>query len=278
MKTQMNFAKILTTLVLVSFSLSAQARIFSLDHYEQAKKAASLENKLLMLRFTAKWCLPCQFMEKNVFDDYSFSNFLQERSIQVIVDVEKYRGMNLKENFQVGSLPTIIFLSPKAIEVSRKNTTLGITDMRSWVESLVKQYNITVSSPNTIILNTVKKEEVEINKVITTNLNSEQSMVQESTSLNAEIESKHLKEHRIYFGAYYVQMGAFLNFENAMNRAEELDEMFSQNASISEDDSKIGDKLYKINLGPFDTEEEAILFTEVLKDRKIEALVKKAEQ
>lgn len=284
MKTQVSFVKIVTIGILCFQCLTLNATSFSLDHYDQAKRAASMENKLLMLRFTASWCLPCKFMQKNVFEDYSFNNYMHERVIEVVVDIEKFAGMDLKEEFKVKSLPTIIFLNPDAIEVSRKSSSLGISDLKSWMETLVKQYNITVSSPRTKILHSTKLENKQENLESTTHTDKIQKTEIEQDIVPSDVSTtetntveENMDQFTSLFGAYYVQMGAYSEFENAIHKASELDEMFSQNASILEADDKNGNKLYKINLGPFDSEEEAEIFVQVLKDRNMDALVKKAE-
>ncbi|MFN8331757.1 MAG: SPOR domain-containing protein [Saprospiraceae bacterium] len=84
-------------------------------------------------------------------------------------------------------------------------------------------------------------------------------------------------KNTILFGQFYVQLGAFHEMENALKKAQELDDQFSQNASVLEDNEPTGQPMFKLNLGPFDSEEEADLFVQVLRDRNIEALVKKSQ-
>ncbi|NOT36922.1 MAG: DUF255 domain-containing protein [Saprospiraceae bacterium] len=286
MKTQISVIKMVLFGFLLLQGIMAQANSFSLDHYEEAKKAASVENKLLMLKFTASWCLPCKFMQKNVFEDYSFTNYLNERVIEVEVDVDKFAGMDLKEIFNVKSLPTIIILNPDAIEVSRKNSSLGISDMKSWLESLVSKYNITVASSKTKILpsnsatmNEVPTSAPSSNGTEVSTINTPENNIDSEATENLQIQSSSVNEDQFnsLFGSYYVQTGVYSEFENAMQKASELDELFSQNSSIFEEEKNDGNKIYKINLGPFDSEEEAAIFVEVLKDRNLDAFIKKAE-
>ena len=78
-------------------------------------------------------------------------------------------------------------------------------------------------------------------------------------------------------GEYYVQVGAYSQFENAKAEAEKLDETFNQGASISDEILSQGKTIYKISLGSFQTLEEAQLFQELLKQHKINGLIKKMD-
>lgn len=263
---------LLISLIFCSTILNSQAQAdrYSMDNLDQAKRAAAVKNKLLLLRFTAKWCLPCKYMEKNVFQDYQFNEFLQERVVEVVVDVDNFKGMNIKEDYRVRSLPTILILNPNAKEVGRKESSMGLVEMKNWIEGLLVQNNTSITSLNKVVVGS------------STNTVENSKLSNTAQSINSPSEESHSKttseqNFNTLFGSFYVQLGAYEDFENAMFKANELDEMFSQNASIHESDVTAGNKIYKINLGPFDSEEEADLFVLVLKDRHIDAFTKKAE-
>lgn len=300
MKTQFASLKMLLFALIGFQSMIAQATNYPSSNFESAKESASKENKLLMLKFTASWCLPCKFMDKTVFSDADLNNYMNDRVIAVQVDIDQFTGMDLKELYQVKSVPTIIFIHPNGKEISRKINSMGIGDFRTWLESLVLENKITATTSTLIpdVTNRIIVEQKEddffedFDKRRLTNLKPEPDVLEPSANNlennNARIEATNVsvetssdnsyqESNRFLFGQFYVQMGAFKELENAVNKANKLDEEFSQNASVLEADDHNGNKLYKINLGPFDSEEEAELFVEVLKDRNLEALVKKAE-
>ncbi|MEO6190026.1 MAG: thioredoxin family protein [Saprospiraceae bacterium] len=288
--------------IIFSFALVlAQASVFLNMDFEMAKNIAQKENKLLMLKFTAQWCLPCKFMDKTVFEDKNLSTYMSERVIAIQVDIDQFTGMDLKEIYKVKIIPTIIFIHPNGTEISRKENSMGITDFKNWLETLVTENKITVSPSNPMSKQTNNSLEtisdispfIEVGKSNLSNSNSDTGKTKiENTStqpnvqinqiaFNPAVENPNIvaneDQQKMLFGTYFVQLGAYVEMDNALKNAEELDKKFSQNASIVEDVNKNGTIIYKLNLGPFDSEEEADVFVQVLKDRHIDALIKKSE-
>ncbi|MEP7196266.1 MAG: thioredoxin family protein [Saprospiraceae bacterium] len=295
MKTQKAIIRNLILLIVCFQSLVAQANNSPALNLESARQSATKENKLLMLKFGASWCLPCKFMDKTVFSDQELVHYMNDRVVLLQVDIDQISGRDLAEQYQIKTIPTIIFIHPNGNVIARKENSLGLTDFKSWLESLVVENKITIAAPTAQASNRIIVEQNEedffeaFEKNKTTNLPPEKedsvhtvsashSNTTENNSKEEEInKTSYQAKNQVFFGQYYVQLGAFSVLDNALTKANDLDEKFSQNASILEAEDQSGNKLYKINLGPFDTEEEAQLFVEVLKDRNMNALVKKAE-
>jgi thiol:disulfide interchange protein len=58
--------------------------------YAQAiKQNAEQDDKLLIVKFTADWCVPCKRMDRTVWSDAKVIEYLQEHGITVIaVDID----------------------------------------------------------------------------------------------------------------------------------------------------------------------------------------------
>lgn len=268
---------IMLTLVFVIESITLRASIFIPLQYEQARQLAKKENKMLMLKFGANWCLPCKFMDKSVFADKGIFEYMSQRVIAVQIDIDQMAGKDLKEKFKVKKVPTIVFIHPNGNEIARRESSMTPTDFYQWVENLAEVHHIPASAPSSLI--SPPSNELVHNDNIETSQNAE--VVIDGQSYNTNMENPkavaNQAKNTLLFGQFYVQLGAFHEMENALRKAQELDDQYSQNASVLEDNEPNGQPLFKLNLGPFDSEEEADLFVQVLRDRNIEALVKKSQ-
>jgi thioredoxin-related protein len=90
--------KLLTALLLAISSLVLISADKSPD-WEQAKRQARQENKLILLTFSGSdWCLPCIRMEKEVFEKDTFSHFANNNLVMVKADFPRQKKNIDKEN------------------------------------------------------------------------------------------------------------------------------------------------------------------------------------
>ncbi len=285
MKKLTPFLKHVLFLVFSLHFFGAEANFFAQVNFENAKSQAQKEHKLLMLKFGASWCLPCRYMDQNVFTDEKLNAYLTQNVVGLQVDVDQSEGAVLKSKYKIGSVPTIVFIRPDGQEISRKENSMGISEFQQWVEHLVNSNPIATNNSPTLMVSYSSQSRQEVKSKSELQISSKNNLNKSSTSKitnqTLTTDSSKVKDYQdqniALFGQFYVQLGAYALLDNAVTKAQELDDQFSQNANIMEVEDTKGKTIYKLNLGPFDSEEEAELFVEVLKDRKLEALVKKAE-
>ncbi|PHR35220.1 MAG: hypothetical protein COA38_02705 [Fluviicola sp.] len=75
---------------------------------EKAKK----ENKKVFIDVYATWCGPCKYLTKNVFVDEGLGAFMNEHFVSLKLDGEKDDGLQLMNDFNLDSYPTMLFLNP----------------------------------------------------------------------------------------------------------------------------------------------------------------------
>ncbi len=89
------------------------------DNVRVAIDRAAAEGKLVFLDFWADYCSPCKLMEKYTFTDPSVINKMNSSYVPVRINIETFDGYDLKAQYNVKLLPTIIVLNSKGKLVAR---------------------------------------------------------------------------------------------------------------------------------------------------------------
>ncbi len=98
---------------------------------DRAIASASKQGRLVMVDFSAEWCVECKVMERNVL---SVPAVLQELRNVVLIRADVTRvdqsSKKLMQRFDVVGPPTIIFLDPEGSEISnaRVTGTVGVNE------------------------------------------------------------------------------------------------------------------------------------------------------
>ena len=84
--------------------------------FDDAIARAKKDQKLIVIDFTAKWCVPCKKMSKVTFPDPKVAPLLK-RCIFLVIDTDEHPA--LAERFGIVGLPDIRFLTPDGKEIKR---------------------------------------------------------------------------------------------------------------------------------------------------------------
>lgn len=85
-----------------------------------ATQAATQENKLVLLHFTATWCKPCRNLETFVYRSPDVQRAFSRNVVAVKIDVDKNR--ELVQQYGVASVPFDIAVTPAGRVVSRRKS------------------------------------------------------------------------------------------------------------------------------------------------------------
>lgn len=86
------------------------------NDYTAVKAKAHNENKYILIDFWATWCKECNQMDEEAFKDPKVVHLL-EKFVLLKVDVDK--APQLKAQFTVVGMPTIIVLNSRGKEIAR---------------------------------------------------------------------------------------------------------------------------------------------------------------
>jgi thiol:disulfide interchange protein len=100
------------------------------DIYQYAQK----NKKIILLDFTASWCLPCTQMKKYTFNDTLLTEYLNKNIVVYRVNLEELDAFEIAEQFQVVEYPTLIFLNPNKKVLKKLIGFQSAKDMLGWAK------------------------------------------------------------------------------------------------------------------------------------------------
>ena len=89
---------------------------------EEAQKAASQKKDVILIYFSADWCLPCLEMEKDFFPSAGFKQFVKEYSPTLLfydMDQKNSEGEEIAQKYLMRGLPTMILIDHKGVEIDK---------------------------------------------------------------------------------------------------------------------------------------------------------------
>ena len=134
------FTRRLSTLLIVLLLLLFTGHTYALPFfdgtYQQALTKAKGENKKILLYFTAKWCGPCLYMEKNVFNNDSINRVVEPGFVALKLNYDAWATKPLVDKYTVGGLPTFIILDAQEVVEKR---TIGLLGVHQLINFLSQQ-------------------------------------------------------------------------------------------------------------------------------------------
>ncbi len=133
-------SRFLATLVCLSFTFSifAEEVAFINDDLGAGLNRASTEGKLIFVEFWATYCTPCKMMEEYTFTASSVIERLTDNYVPVKVNIQSFEGFDLKNQYKVTVLPTILILDSKGRQIARYEETMSASKLNA----ILDKYNV----------------------------------------------------------------------------------------------------------------------------------------
>ena len=83
------------------------------DNYTSAQQQAANSGKPIILYFTAKWCVPCRIMKRQVWADEQVTASVNAQFIPVAIDLDNPDNAEVLARYNVSGTPVTIVTDPQ---------------------------------------------------------------------------------------------------------------------------------------------------------------------
>jgi thiol-disulfide isomerase/thioredoxin len=235
--------------------------LFSSMNIKEARQKASVEGKLIFLDFHAKWCSPCTWMEKTTFTDEGVIKILQEDFIALQIDIDHKDGYEIKNQYDVKYLPTILIFNSEGIMVERIEKTVTPRTLKE----LLSRHN--EPDNKKIVKHTYNSSPTNNKPEMSDSVPYPQEM-----SLTKDEEKEYFSEP-LNKKIFKLQLGVFEKYELADAFVQKLNDTFLEPVTVK-NEMKNGKMIFRVFLGQFETQEEAEVFKkQIFDENQLDSIV-----
>ena len=122
--------------------------------YFAAKQKALQSGKPMLIKFGAKWCLPCREMEKSVFKNPQVQDFMKSNYETLTIDIDDFDGYNMKAYYNISALPTMLVFNAQGEFLAKYINSMSTTSFMS----MLKEHQSSVITTTQPIVNQIPVE------------------------------------------------------------------------------------------------------------------------
>jgi thiol-disulfide isomerase/thioredoxin len=261
-------------------------QFFKLPLAEAKKRAAEIK-KPLLVQFSATWCMPCQWMDKNTYNDIALADYLNANYFPVKIDVDELQGYNDKEANNVNFLPTILIFNASGNLIGRYEESLTPERLLELAKKYDTVENRTSGRPTGGAPGSSTSSMDHLNKPglapagrapktypanRTEQLGSTPSRLSPSMETSAVVPVN--SEANPYAARQMaIQVGVYSNYENVIRQVQALEKKINKRVNIVSQ-SENGKTVYKVVIGPFDSAPSTLPYLDLLRKEGIQGIVK----
>jgi thiol-disulfide isomerase/thioredoxin len=152
-------------------SQNATGVVFIQNDLETAKNLAKNSQKNILLKFGAKYCLPCRIMDESIWPNPDLAELVEKNCVAVAADIQTIDGKMLEQQYSVAVLPTILLLDADGNLLFRQEGSCGSKVLMDLVSSnfappssprFVENFSEDFPSPARFVYFNFEKPRVEI--------------------------------------------------------------------------------------------------------------------
>lgn len=242
----------------------------------EVRNMAAREGKLYFAHFSADWCMPCQWMEKNTFNDPQLAVYANQNYLATRLDIDHSEGQWYQNQYKVATLPTILIFSSQGVLLNRIETSVGAKELLSILEELNKPGNkISIHPPAT---RAIREPVMDSPKAVftfsrpalipepETRINASQPVFARQSPVFASVEARHINTNNFQgeplaftpksVAEYYIETGVFNKYEEAVDKVHLLEKDFNQPVMLYTRRAD-GQLFYHVTIGKFQSKTQA---------------------
>jgi len=284
---------LLTSLLILPNAGTCAGIPFFTASIEEGKAMAMQEDKLLFVHFTASWCMPCQWLEHNTFQDYNLTRFVRQNVVSIQLDVDEYQGFQEKEAYQITQLPSFLIFNSSGQLLERVEKTMSANDLLTLLRKyqgaalqastgapgsgfdhlnkpgLSPSRKLPTASANssdkyTASIHSTPPPSESIADHQPTRLHTPPANASRRDDTPASKPAEETPSGKTYYG---VQIAIFSNYNNAVPFVTRLEGRISERVDIFVNDEDYYKPIYKVVVGKYLSENQAIAQSQKLKQQ-----------
>ncbi len=274
----------ISTALLVAVLLPAQFAfanvIFLNASLPEVRQMASREGKPYFVHFTASWCMPCQWMEKNTYADPALSRYANANYFPIKIDIDNEEGRRYKAQYSITALPSILIFDERGVLLDRFEESLEAPALLTILQKHHTQglagIQLATNAPaDATVLDSPKPQFALRRPALipeeSTASHSDYTPPRPVPAVNIPSQTD-TQTPRANLG-YGVQVGVYADYNNAVQQVARLEKKFDQPVNIFS--GKTGGKTtYSIVIGRFATASNAEEYLRYLNRNDIKGIVK----
>jgi thioredoxin-related protein len=262
---------------------------FISGNLEEVQQIAAREGKPLFVHFTATWCMPCQWMEKNTFNDGTLAAYANDHYLALKIDIDNASGLFYKEQLHIKHLPSMLFYNSQGTLLERKEESLDPEHLlellrrhnnpQNHIRTKLKQDPLILDSPSArlhvyrpaLIPESTPPQIRPViapppGTVVTSTPDNYYPPPTSSAATSFLSAPRSLKE-------FAIQVGVFSDYQNAVRETSRLEKTLDQPVNLLAAEEK-GRMLYRILIGRFPSDEKARQYLLTAKKNGLQGFVR----
>jgi|GEM_PF-1128112 len=247
----------------------------------EAQLRAAQLNKPVFVYFSASWCMPCQWMEKNPFMDAGLISLVSAHYIAIKVDADDVQGAIDIDQYQVLKFPTMLIFSASGKILARQERSVSTDRLIELLSKYQSAKDAGMAAPAVVGAPEVHMDHLNMPPLVPSpaprntyyaSSESEEGQSVPSSYTPPVTENTYRTANLDY---YVIQTGAFADYQGAMQSRREAEQRYRVPVSILEDSQPQRATLFKVHVGHFFSATEAENFLKQLKTAGVQGFVVK---
>lgn len=248
------------------------------------KDMAAQEGKMYFVHFTARWCMPCRWMEENTFTDPELAAYVQANYLAVRMDIDEPYGLKCKEDYDVKLLPTLLVFNARGELLSRREASMDAGPLLE----LLRRYRhaepvVPVASASAVLPPPVASarplEPGSLSRppLLPDVQEQAEPVVWASPSKHMAPVADAEPAPREAGQPFTIQAGVFGDYQNAINEVNRLENLLRRPVLLTAFTPPNSKPTYRITIGSFSSRQTAESYLQYLRSKGVTGFVKLAD-